>query len=222
MAEIINTIAQFIQSLIITVGYPGIFAMQFAENIFPPIPTDGLLPFSGVVAASGRLNIVGVWLAAVLGSLVGSLVLYAVGKWADERVIRNLVRRYGRFVAISDTEIDRVLNWFNRYGVLVIVFGRLLPVMRTGISLTAGMSKMPVLVFAGLTTLSSACAMVVWIGVGYILGENWRIILTLVDEFEPYILLMGGVLLVIVVLFTVRRFARGRHYGLREISSSAE
>lgn len=205
MAEIINRIAAFVQSVIVAIGYPGIFTMQFIENVFPPFPTDTMLPFSGVVAASGRLHIVGVWLAAVLGSLTGSLVLYAVGKWADQRVVRNFIGRHGRFVGLSDDGVDKAVAWFNRYGAPVIVFGRLLPVMRSVISLTAGMCRMPVLPFAFFTTLSSAGAMAFWIGIGYLLGENWRVILTVVDEFEPFILLGLGIAVTVGLLLLVRR-----------------
>ena len=210
MAEIINLIASFVQSLILLVGYPGIFLMQFAENVFPPIPTDTMLPFSGVVAASGRLNIVGVWLAAVLGSVTGSLVLYVVGAWADERVVRQFVRRYGRWAGLSEDGMAKAMAWFNRYGVPVVFFGRLLPVMRSVISLTAGMSRMPVVVFTFFTALSSAGAMAFWIGIGYVMGENWRVILGLVDQFEPFILLAIGVALAVGVLLLARRLARGR------------
>jgi membrane protein DedA with SNARE-associated domain len=210
LAELINRIAEFIQSLIVLIGYPGIFLMQFGENVFPPIPTDTMLPFSGVVAASGRLNVMVVWAVAVLGSLTGSLVLYGLGAWADERVVRNLVRRYGRFAGISDEGISKATSWFNRYGVPVIFFGRLVPVMRSVISLTAGMSRTPLPLFVTFTALSSACAMAFWIGIGYLLGENWRVILGLVDRFEPFILVGIGLALTIGVLLLVRRFIRGR------------
>jgi membrane protein DedA with SNARE-associated domain len=210
LSEIINQIAAFVQSVIVLIGYPGIFAMQFIENVFPPFPTDTMLPFSGVVAASGRLHIVLVWLAAVLGSVTGSLVLYSVGKWADQRLVRNFIGRHGRFVGLSDEGVDKAVMWFNRYGAPVIVFGRLVPVMRSVISLTAGMSRMPVLPFAFFTTLSSAGAMAFWIGVGYILGENWRVILTLVDRFEPLIVFALGILLTGGVLVLARRLMRGR------------
>ena len=210
MADIINRIAAFVQSLIVVIGYPGIFAMQFIENVFPPFPTDTMLPFSGVVAASGQLHIVGVWLAAVIGSVTGSLVLYALGKWADERVLYNLVQRYGRFAGITEDGMSKSMAWFNRYGAPVIVFGRLVPVMRSVISLTAGMCRMPVLPFAFFTTLSSACAMAFWIGLGYLLGENWRVLLTLVDRFEPFILLGIGIALTVGVVLLARRLIRGR------------
>lgn len=222
MAEIINRIAEFIQSLIQLVGYPGIFLMQFGENVFPPIPTDTMLPFSGVVAASGRLNIVGVWLAAVLGSVIGSLLLYAVGAWADERVIRNFIRRHGRLVGLSDQGVDRAMLWFNRYGAPVIVFGRLVPVMRSVISLTAGMSRMPLLGFVFFTTFSSACAMAFWIGLGYMLGENWRVILTVVDQFEPFILLGIGVAVCIGVILLAGRLIRARMLMQSDMSTTAD
>jgi membrane protein DedA with SNARE-associated domain len=221
LAELINQIAAFVQSVIVLIGYPGIFAMQFIENIFPPFPTDTMLPFSGVVAASGRLHIVLVWLAAVLGSVTGSLLLYSVGKWADERLVRNFIRRHGRLVGLTDDGVDRAVAWFNRYGAPVIVFGRLVPVMRSVISLTAGMSRMPILPFAFFTTLSSAGAMAFWIGIGYILGENWRVLLTLVDQFEPFILLAIGVALTVGVLLLARRLIRVRTF-LHEPGASAE
>ena len=221
MADIINRIAAFVQSLIVVIGYPGIFAMQFIENVFPPFPTDTMLPFSGVVAASGQLHIVGVWLAAVSGSVTGSLVMYALGKWADERVVRNLVRRYGRFAGINDDTMSKAMVWFNRYGAPVIVFGRFVPVMRSVISLTAGMSRMPVLLFAFLTTLSSSFAMAFWIGVGYVLGENWRVLLTLVDRFEPLILFAIGVAVLGGGILLTRRVMRGRAL-LHESGASAE
>ncbi|MEO8611129.1 MAG: DedA family protein [Chloroflexota bacterium] len=210
MSDIINRIAAFVQSMIVVIGYPGIFAMQFIENVFPPFPTDTLLPFSGVVAASGQLNVAVVWLVAVIGCVIGSLVLYAVGKWADDRVVRNLVRRYGRFMGISEDGMTKAMVWFNRYGAPVIVFGRLVPVMRSVISLTAGMCRMPVLPFAFYTTLSSAFAMAFWIGVGYLLGENWRVILTLVDRFEPFILLGLGIVVTVGVVLVARRLIRAR------------
>lgn len=210
MAEIINRIAEFIQSLILLIGYPGIFAMQFIENVFPPFPTDTMLPFSGVVAASGRLNIIIVWLAAVLGSVTGSLVLYGVGMWADERVVRNFVRRYGWLAGLSEDSMNRAMTWFNRYGVPVIFFGRLVPVMRSVISLTAGVSRTPLPLFVTFTALSSAGAMAFWIGIGYVLGENWRVILTLVDRFEPFIIVGIAIAVMVGIVLLSRRLLRGR------------
>lgn len=197
MAEIINRIAEIVQQLILTVGYPGIFLMQFAENVFPPVPTDTLLPFSGVVAASGRLHVLVVWAAAVTGGVSGSLVLYAVGAWLDERLLHQFVRRYGWLAGINEDNLSKALGWFNRYGAVFIFFGRLLPVMRSVVSLTAGMSRMPLLVFVSFTALSSGFAMGFWIGVGYLLGENWQIILGFIDQFEP--LIVAGIVIILTL-----------------------
>jgi membrane protein DedA with SNARE-associated domain len=210
MAELINRIAEIIQTLIATVGYPGIFAMQFAENVFPPIPTDTLLPFSGVVAASGRLNIVVVWLSAVMGSVTGSLVLYGLGAWVDERAVHKLVGRYGRFMGINENSMSRAMEWFRHYGAPVVFFGRLVPVMRSVISLTAGMSRMRLPIFLIFTTLSSACAQGFWIGIGYVLGENWRMILGVIDQFEPLIIIVLGAAVVVGLLFLFRRIVLWR------------
>lgn len=193
MAELLNQIAAIIQQLIVTFGYPGIFLMQFAENVFPPVPTDTLLPFSGVVAASGRLHVLIVWLSAVSGGVSGSLVLYALGAWAKNRGVHQVIGRWGAVAGITEERLERVMEWFNRYGSPVIFFGRMLPVMRVVVSFAAGMSRMRLLPFVFFTALSSGLAMGFWIGVGYILGENWRVLLTLIDRFEPLILVAAVV-----------------------------
>lgn len=217
MAEIINQIVHFIESLIQLIGYPGVFAALFAENIFPPIPTEGLLPISGMVAAQGKMTYVGVIAAAVSGALLGSLLLYGIGAWADERVVRGLVRRYGRLMGVSERELDITLAKFRQYGAPIIVVGRWLPVMRTVLSLAAGMSRMRLPTFLLLTTLSATLSSGLWVLVGYLLGENWRLFLSLIDEFEPYILVVGAIVLCLVGLIVVRRI-----YGLRRASVMAE
>lgn len=217
MAEIINQIVHFIESLIQLIGYPGVFAALFAENIFPPIPTEGLLPISGMVAAQGKMTYVGVIAAAVSGALLGSLLLYGIGAWADERVVRGLVRRYGRLMGVSERELDITLAKFRQYGAPIIVVGRWLPVMRTVLSLAAGMSRMRLPTFLLLTTLSATLSSGLWVLVGYLLGENWRLFLSLIDEFEPYILVVGAIVLCLVGLIVVRRI-----YGLRRTSVMAE
>jgi membrane protein DedA with SNARE-associated domain len=217
LAEIINQIVHFIESLIQLIGYPGVFAALFAENIFPPIPTEGLLPISGMVAAQGKMTYVGVIAAAVSGALLGSLLLYGIGAWADERVVRGLVRRYGRLMGVSERELDITLAKFRQYGAPIIVVGRWLPVMRTVLSLAAGMSRMRLPTFLLLTTLSATLSSGLWVLVGYLLGENWRLFLSLIDEFEPYILVVGAIVLCLVGLIVVRRI-----YGLRRASVMAE
>lgn len=197
MVEIINQIADWIQQLILTVGYPGMFAVMFVENVFPPVPTDPLLPFAGLMAAQGKFNFWLVWLSAAAGGVAGSLALYAVGAWIDEPVVRGVMRRWGHLLSLSERELDRVLALFNRFGAPAVLIGRSFPVMRSVISLTAGMSRMPLDKFILFTSLSSGVMTAFWMLVGYVLGENWTLMMNLIDQFEPLliVLLVVGVLM---------------------------
>jgi membrane protein DedA with SNARE-associated domain len=187
MADLVNQIALFIEGLILTVGYPGIFAVMLVENIFPPIPTDPLLPFAGILAAQGQLTIWGVWASAVIGALVGSTGLYMLGRRAGEPFVRSLVRRYGRWFQVDEGQLDRAFGLANRYGVLFVLVGRSIPVLRSAVSLTAGMSKMPLPTFLLLSGLNSLIITGIWIFIGYWLGEHWREALSFITEFEPII-----------------------------------
>jgi membrane protein DedA with SNARE-associated domain len=210
VADLINQIVNFIEELIQAIGYPGVFAALFLENVFPPIPTEGLLPISGIVAAQGKLTYLGVIASAVLGAVLGSLLLYGIGIWADERVVRGLVRRYGLLMGITEQQLDLTLSKFRQYGAPIIFFGRWLPVMRSVLSLAAGMSRMRLPTFVLLTTASATVSSSLWVTVGYVLGENWRAVLGLIDQFEPFIILGIGLLLTVIVLLLVRRLIRSR------------
>jgi membrane protein DedA with SNARE-associated domain len=210
MVEVINQIAEWIQQLILTFGYPGVFGVMFVENVFPPVPTDPLLPFAGLMAAQGKFVVWLVWLSAVAGAVAGSLVLYAVGAWMDEPVVRGLLRRWGRYLTISERELDRVLALFNRYGAPAVFIGRSIPVMRSVVSLTAGMSRMPLGKFVVFTSLSSGLVTGFWTMVGYVLGENWTLLLALIEEFEPLLIALLVVGALAVVGIFAWRLAQGR------------
>lgn len=210
MAEIISQIVHFIENLIQAVGYPGVFLALFAENIFPPIPTEGLLPISGMVAAQGKMTFVGVIAAAVTGAVLGSLVLYMIGAWADERLVRELVRRRGRLLGISEYQLDITLGKFRQYGAPILIVGRWLPVMRTVLSLAAGMSRMRLPSFIFLTALSSTLSTTFWVMLGYLLGDNWDIILSFVTQYESYILLVVVPIVMLVFVVVVRRLVLRR------------
>jgi membrane protein DedA with SNARE-associated domain len=199
MADIVDQIALWIEELILAVGYPGIFAVMFVENLFPPIPTDPLLPFAGILAAQGSMTVFGVWVSAVTGVLVGSSILYAIGKRAGEPFVRALVRRYGRWLGMEEAALDRAFALANRYGVAFVFVGRSIPFVRPVVSLTAGMCGIPLPLFLILSGLNSLIVTGIWIFAGYLLGENWREVLGLLDRFEPILtplLVVAGVGLV--------------------------
>lgn len=199
MAQLIDQLATFIQEIIRTIGYPGIAFFMFAENIFPPIPSEIIMPFAGFLTATpdSGLTFVGVWIAGIIGTVLGALVLYYIGLWAGDAVLRNLLRRYGRWVNISEKDYDRALGFFNRYGEIVVFFGRVIPIVRSLVSLPAGADHMPLPKFLIYTTLGSA----IWSGAltyaGMVLGANWEDVLGIIEQYQDVVmvaLVLVGVL----------------------------
>lgn len=210
MAELVDQLAHFFEVLILAVGYPGIFAMTFLENAFPPVPTEPLIPFAGMLAGQGKLNFLLVWMFALAGMIAGSLVLYGFGRWADDVIIRRVVRRYGRYMGVTEEHLERALSLFRQYGAPVVLLGRAIPVLKGAISITAGMSRMSVIQFTLLIGLNAGFTSGFWAYMGYLLGENWDRALELIDTFQPMILGAGAVILLGFVLVYLRRARRSR------------
>lgn len=210
MAEIIDQIARWLETAMAAVGYPGIFLVMFMENIFTPIPTEPFMPMAGIMAAQGKFNVLMVWGAATLGAVVGSLLLYVAGQWAGEPVVRRIIRRFGRYVGISETELDRGMAMFNRYGGGLVFIGRWIPMVRPIVSVVAGICRLSLPVFLLFTALSSGIVNALWVGVGYVLGDNWAEILAGLNRYQgallPIIVVVGAV----AAGFALRRWLRGR------------
>lgn len=218
MADILQQIVQFLEAAIHAVGYPGIFLVMFAENIFTPIPTEPFLPLAGMLAADERMTFLGVWLAAGLGAVTGSLVIYLVGRYAGEPAVRQLLRRFGRYLGISERELDRGIALFNRYGAPLVFFGRLIPVVRPTISIVSGITRLPLPVFLLFTALSSSLVNAFWVAVGYFLGENWEAVLGTFDQLQPILLpviVVAALAAVIVIGWRLLR-RRGAHAPIPE------
>lgn len=215
MAEILDQIRIIIEEIVKTLGYPGITFVMFAENIFPPIPSELVMPFAGFLVANDDLNFIGITIAGTLGSVVGAIVIYYIGVWADEPVIRGFLRRYGRYVMVSEGDLDRVLTLFERYGNTIIFFGRLIPIIRSLISLPAGMNRMPLPRFLVFTTLGAGIWTTVLAAGGVFLGENWEDIMGYVDQYQKVTLV---VLILIAAGFIVMRLRERR---IRRVNPSA-
>ncbi len=203
MAEIINQITLFFEHLLLVFGYPGMFLVQVLENVFTPIPTEPLLPLAGMMAAQGKISLVGIWATAVAGSTTGSFILYQVGKRGGEPVVRALIRRWGKYTGMSEGMLDYTLKMCKRYGGWMVFFGRFLPVVRPTMSIVSGMSSLPLKIFIPCTAMSTGVGIGLYIGLGYILGENWRSILDIIRQYEPLIIagvgtggaILGGIVL---------------------------
>jgi membrane protein DedA with SNARE-associated domain len=187
MPEFIGQLITLAETLIVTGGYLGILMVMFAEAFFPPIPSEIIMPFSGYLASQGRLNPFGVWIAGAAGSLLGALALYHIGRSAGDALFRRLLRNYGRWCGIGEAQYDRVLALFRRRGEWIVLAGRVIPVVRTLISIPAGADRMPRLRFIVYTFIGASG----WSGTltlaGYWLGERWSEIGARLQPFSSWI-----------------------------------
>lgn len=151
-----------------TAGYPGLAGLILLENLVPPIPSEVILPLAGVAVGAGELTYVLAVLAATLGSVAGALLIHGIAR----RGGRPLLLRHRRILRLSEKELDRGDAWFDRHGAWIVLFGRLLPGVRSLVSVPAGLAEMPVARFAGLTALGSAVWNAALIGAGWQLGEH--------------------------------------------------
>lgn len=201
MAEILDKLSILIEDIIAALGYPGITLVMFLENIFPPIPSEIVMPFAGfLVADNGEMTFPGIVIAGALGSVLGALVIYYVGVWADDLVIRRFIRRYGRYFTVSEQDLDRALTFFDRYGEAIVFFGRLIPIIRSLISLPAGMKRMPLRRFLLFTALGTAIWTALLSAAGVILKENWEDILTFIDTYQMVTLVVVGAAVLVLVI----------------------
>lgn len=201
MSNLLDQLAGIIQQIITSLGYWGIALIMFAENIFPPIPSELVMPFAGYVAGlpDSQLNIWFVWLAGVVGTVVGAVALYYIGLYVGDPIVRAFLRKWGKWFTVSEKDYDRALAFFGKYGMPVIFFGRLIPIIRSIISIPAGAERMPMGAFLLYTTLGSA----IWSGIltyaGYLLGENWEAVLDFTDEYQSVTVVVLGALFVALV-----------------------
>ncbi len=207
MTHLLEQVAAWIQELIAAIGYPGIVIVMAIENIFPPIPSELVLPFAGALSAKGEMNFWAAVAAGTAGSLIGAIVLYAVGYLAREAGVRSLVARYGKFLFISENDLDRAAEWFERYGEAIIFFGRLIPLVRSIISVPAGYTRMNPVRFIIYTILGTTLWNLILAYAGRLLGENWEEILAFMDTYQYATL---AVIAIAVVSFVTWRIIK-RH-----------
>jgi membrane protein DedA with SNARE-associated domain len=186
--------SEWIIGIITDFGYVGIVLLMLLEAMFPPIPSELIIPFAGYSAATGALNPVLVVLAATLGSTLGALPWFLAGWFFGLDRCKWLANRYGRWLTVSSKDIDTADHWFDRYGWTVVFFGRLLPIVRTLISVPAGLTGMKPHWFL----LASLAGMTLWniilVSAGYLLHEHYHVVEQYLDPLT-YIVLVLGVLI---------------------------
>ncbi|MDF2607289.1 MAG: alkaline phosphatase [Bacillales bacterium] len=182
-------------------GYIGVFFLIALENIFPPIPSEVILTFAGFMTTSSDLNIFGVVLSATAGSLVGACALYRIGLLMDIERLEKVVDRWGTILRLTREDIHKADNWFDNHGYITVFFCRLVPLIRSLISIPAGMSNMKFGLFLTLTTLGTFIWNIILVSLGASVGENWKEILTYFEIYSKVIYL-----LIIVIILVIPRF----------------
>jgi membrane protein DedA with SNARE-associated domain len=195
--------ATWITQIITDLGYIGIALLMLLEAVFPPIPSELIVPFAGFAAGEGTLNFLGVILAATAGSLLGMLPWYFVGRLFGLERVKWLADRIGRWFAFNADEIDYAARIFDRWGRPIVLVGRLFPILRTLISVHAGLARMNFLTFA----LFSGLGMLIWntvlVSAGYLLHEHYHLVESWLDPLT-WLVLVAVVGLYILRLFTWR------------------
>ncbi|MET9070067.1 DedA family protein [Streptosporangium sandarakinum] len=206
----VDGVAGWAVSLMETLGAPGAGLAIALENLFPPLPSEVILPLAGFTASKGDMTLFEAIFWTTLGSVVGAVALYGVGALLGRARVVAIARRLP-LVDVSD--IEKTEAWFARHGRKTVFFGRMIPIFRSLISIPAGVERMPVPVFLVLTTLGSLIWNTVFVMAGYLLGENWELVEGYAGILSKVVL--GVVALAVVVFVVLRVRRRGRHHAER-------
>lgn len=198
--DLFALIGSFAINVITGSGYGGIFLLMALESALIPIPSEIIMPFSGFLVFEEKFSFLAVVLWGTIGNLIGSIAAYFLGFYGG----RPLLEKYGKYVLISKHELDVADRWFSKYGSLSIFFSRLLPAVRTFISLPAGIAKMPFLKFCVYTFLGSLPWSFVLTYAGIIMGENWKGLEVYFRKFDWLILILGVISLGIFIWHKIR------------------
>ncbi|HAC1811514.1 TPA_asm: DedA family protein [Listeria monocytogenes] len=199
----------WITSIMADFGYIGIFVLIMVENLFPPIPSEIILTFGGFMTTVTSLNVVMVIIVATLGSVVGAILLYKVASYFGKERLTKIVLKYGRILRLKESDIERAENFFLKYGSWAVFLCRMIPLIRSLISIPAGMTKMKMSKFLILTTAGSLLWNTVLIGLGAMLGESWSEIVVFMDSFSTIIYSIIAILVVVGLgLFFRARFKK--------------
>jgi membrane protein DedA with SNARE-associated domain/uncharacterized membrane protein YkvA (DUF1232 family) len=197
-------------SLVAEGGYPAIVGLMFAENIFPPIPSELIMPLAGYVAAQGHLDPYLAVLSGVLGSILGALPWYYAGLWLGRERVCAFAARYGRWLTVDEKDVRRAIDWFERHGSLAVLLGRCVPTVRTLISVPAGIARMPLPPFLLYSTIGTILWTSALLVAGFMLGARYAMVGDYVDMASKTIL---GLVLVLYLWRVMAGGSLGERVG---------
>lgn len=170
----VELLAHYIIQLIEQTSYIGIFILMFLESALIPIPSEVTMPFAGFLAQSGKLSFWPIVITGTIANLAGSLLAYYIGYLLEETVLIGLIKKYGKFLLVTVEDYNKARKWFEKYGDKIIFISRILPAVRTVISLPAGVFKMNLKKFIIYTTIGCFIWSIFLTYIGFVLGENWN------------------------------------------------
>jgi membrane protein DedA with SNARE-associated domain len=204
---VLDGLVDWVTSVVEGLGYWGVAALVALENLFPPIPSEVILPLAGFVAVEGEASLVGMVIAATVGSMVGAYALYGISAAIGPVRLRALVVRHGKWFGLDEGDLDKSEEWFDRRAAMAVLVCRCIPLMRSLISIPAGLRRMPLVPFTLYTLLGSLVWNVLLIGAGYLLGERWHQVEQPLEFLQKAVLAAIGIG---VAWFVWRRIVRPR------------
>ena len=216
----LGDLANWVQDVINQFGYFGVALLVVIENVFPPIPSEIVLPFAGFVAQQGAsavnatadaaqsdTTVIGMMIAATVGSVAGALILYFVSAAIGPERLRGFVERFGKWFGVKSSDLVRAEEWFDRRSVVAVLVGRCVPLIRSIVSIPAGFRRMKLTSFVVLTAIGSAVWNIALIGAGAVLGDQWERVGEYVGVFQWLVI---AAVLVLLVRFVVSRLKKRR------------
>ena len=170
----LSALATWVQDVIEQLGYVGVALLVVAENVFPPIPSEIVLPFAGFVAQRGSESVIIMILAATVGSVVGALIMYWIAAFIGDERLHAFTRKFGKWVQIREVDLSRAEEWFDRHATSAVLLGRCVPLIRSVVSIPAGFRRMKLVPYLAYTFAGSLVWNILLIGAGALLGDNWE------------------------------------------------
>ncbi len=203
----LSSLATWVQDVIEQLGYLGVALLVVLENVFPPIPSEIVLPFAGFVAQQGSDSVVLMILAATVGSVVGALIMYWIAAIIGDERLHAFTRRFGKWVQIREADLTRAEEWFDRHAMSAVLVGRCVPLIRSVVSIPAGFRRMKLIPYIAYTFLGSLVWNIALVGAGAVLGENWERVEPVVATFQwiVIVVILAGLARVAYVVVQRRR-----------------
>lgn len=207
---LIGAITDWLVSVMDAVGGIGVAFAIALESVFPPIPSEVILPLAGFTAARGSFNLIEAILWATVGSVLGAWVLYGISRWVG---LHRIHRAVDRIPGVDRGDVDKANRWFTKCGHWSVLIGRVIPVVRSLISIPAGFNRMNFLAFTGWTLLGSAVWNTILVTAGYLLGDQWCSILGVLNIFEDVVIVIFIVVIVVLIARWARNLMKNRRNG---------